>query len=60
MYKFQKGDSVFVYYCPLIATVMGVGILQYVACLWRFPDVLHCHAVEADCLDVLIIFSMGI
>ncbi len=27
---------------------------------WRFPDVLHCHDVEADCLDVLIISSMGI
>ena len=25
-----------------------------------FPDVLHCQDVEADCLTVLIIFSMGI
>ncbi len=32
----------------------------YVAGIWRFPDVLHCQDVEADCLDVLIIFSMGI
>ncbi len=32
----------------------------YVAGWWRFPDVLHCQDVEADCLDVLIIFSMGI
>ncbi len=32
----------------------------YVAGWWRFPDVLHCQDAEADCLDVLIIFSMGI
>ncbi len=32
----------------------------YVAGWWWIPDVLHCHDVEADCLDILIIFSMGI
>ncbi len=32
----------------------------YVAGWWQLPDALHCQDVEADCLDVLIIFSMGI
>ena len=27
-------------------------------CIW-LSDVLHCQEVEANCLDVLIIFSMG-
>ena len=33
---------------------------NYVAGWWWFPDVLRCQDVEADCLDILIIFFMGI
>ncbi len=34
-------------------------VFPYVAGWWRFPDMLHCKDVEANCLDILI-FSMGI
>ena len=42
------------------AVIHFMHISQYVTGRRWFPDVLHCHDVEAVCLDFLIIFAMVI